>query len=122
VKYLLGLFFIVHGLIHLSFVSPQPPVTPGAPTWPFSITHSWLGLPANILKSLGITLAIISAIGFFLVGLSYLGIIVPTEWFRALALVSAVCSFILIATFWNNWFVVGILIDVVIIAWLAFLK
>jgi hypothetical protein len=38
----LGGFAVAHGLIHASFLSPQPRTEPGAPAWPFHLDRSWL--------------------------------------------------------------------------------
>lgn len=114
-KYLFGLFLLVHGLIHLSFIQPEPKVQPGAPAWPFDITTSWVGLPSEILKPIGILLTIVAAVGFALAALGTIGILIPTEWLKLIVIVSSVVSLLLIGLFWNNWFVVGPLIDIALI-------
>ncbi len=114
---LLGLFFIVHGLIHLSFISPAPPASPGGPAWPFSLTHSWLGLGENLLVSIGTVLVLVAAIGFVIVGLGTLGWLVPTLWIKPVAIVAAVASLLLMIIFWNTWYIVGLGLSVAILLW-----
>lgn len=116
-KLLLSLFFIVHGLIHLSFISPKPPVKEGAPAWPFDISKSpWLPVPSGLAHTLGVILTVVATVGFVLVGLGLLGVI-PFAWIKIIAIISSLASIILIGIFWHNWFVVGMFLSLLILYW-----
>lgn len=123
-KFVYGLFLIAHGLIHYSFISPQPEQKPGAPAWPFDITKSWLlgaGLSPEALKAIGITLTLVSTIGFIASGLGWLGVPILKGLWVPITVVSSVASFLLVAVFWNNWFVMAPIINAVIL-YLIFAK
>jgi len=45
---------------------------------------------------------------------------VPFEWWRSLAIVSAAISLMQLIIFWNSYVVVGVVIDVVILVALVF--
>lgn len=117
---LLGLFLIVHALIHFAFIAPVPPAKPGAPAWPFSMTHSWIGLSESALKGIGTTLVVISVVGFLMLALAVFGWLVPVAWVKPLALVAGVASLALMIIFWSNNFVVGAFLDVAIIVYFLF--
>jgi len=57
-------------------------------------------------------LIVLATIGFVTAGV---GVLNSQEWWRVLAVVSAVVSIILIVFFWHSWFVVGPLLDVAIL-------
>jgi hypothetical protein len=73
-KIIFSIFLIVHGLIHASFIQKAPAAKPGAPAWPFDITKSWIGLPPETLRGIGIALTLIATIGFIASGLGWLGV------------------------------------------------
>lgn len=116
-KILFGLFLIAHALIHLSFVSPQPPAQPGAPAWPFDITKSWLltGVNPDVLRTIGIILTVVVVVGFIASGLGWFGVPLLKTYWVGITVVSSLSSILLIVLFWNNWFVMGPLIDLVIL-------
>lgn len=121
-KILFGLFLIAHGLIHSSFITKAPIQKPGAPAWPFDITKSWiLALDPETLKNIGIILTVIATVGFIASGLGWLGVpFLKTYWVVIMA-ISSIASLLLIAIFWKNWFVMGPVIDLVIL-YLVFYK
>jgi hypothetical protein len=114
---LLGIFFIVHGLIHLAFVAPTPPAKDGAAVYPFNFSHSWLGLSPEILKGLGIFLTIVAAVGFVTLGLGVLGWLVPDAWLKMIAIIAAAASLLLMVFFWNNMFIVGFALSLATLIW-----
>lgn len=123
-KVLFGLFLIVHALIHSSFISKAPPQQPGAPAWPFDITKSWalspMGINSEVLKIIGIILTLAATIGFVLSGLGWLGVPFLKSIWVPVTVFSSIVSIVLIVLFWNNWFIMGPLIDLVILYFIYF--
>ena len=115
-RLLIGGFLIAHGLIHASFGSPAPP--PGPVAWPFALSRSWaltpLGLGESPVRAIGALLWIVTAAAFAAAGLGYLGIPVLSEAWRALALLGAAASLLLLGLFWDPMLVLGVGIDLVI--------
>lgn len=120
-KVVLGLFLGLHGLIHLGYVSPAPT----DPNYPFRLNQSWLitslGMNVQAVRSLGILLSIITVICFALSGLATVGIIVPQGWWLPLTILASATSLALLVLFWHSWLIVGVLIDVALLAALLWL-
>lgn len=118
-KLLLGFLFAAHGVIHLGYVTPAP----ADPKYPFSLDKSWLvtdvGLNLSTVHALGILLAIITVTGYALAGLSAAGIIVPHLWWQSLTVIASVTSLLLLVFFWHNWLILGVVIDIVLLALMA---
>lgn len=69
-KILFALFFIAHGLVHASYLTPKP----DDPKYPFSFEKSWFAnLIGSSAKPVGLLLAIITVLSFVVAGLSILG-------------------------------------------------
>lgn len=120
-KILFGLFLIAHALIHASFIQKAPAIKPGAPAWPFDITKSWiLGLNPETLKTIGIILTLVATIGFIASGLGWLGVPLFKTYWVAITVISSIASLLLIGIFWSNWFVMGPIIDLVILYFIFF--
>lgn len=117
-----GLFLLAHGLIHASYLTPAPPAATGGPAWPFEMAKSWLvtGLGVDIgpVRAIGTALVAVVVIGFGLAALSWLGVVVPREWWPWLAVSSAVASAVLLAVFFHPWLVLGFVIDAALL-WLV---
>ena len=67
-------------------------------------SRSWLLTPIlgeTISRILSIILFLIALIGFVASALALLGWVVPHDWWRTLAVVSAVISIVTIVLFWN---------------------
>lgn len=115
-KLLFGLFLIIHGLIHGAYLTADY-VKDSA--YPFSVDKSWLitkyGINAVLIKPMVFGLVLLSLVGFILAGFSYLGWVVPRDWFSQIVIFSSFASLILMFVTWNNYFIVGALIDVAII-------
>jgi len=71
----------------------------------FMPTRSWLIPQASepMLRTLSSVFWVLAAGGFLLSCLSFLGIIVPPDWWRPLAVVFAVVSLLGIGLFWGTW-------------------
>lgn len=124
VNTIVAIFLILHGLVHAILVMVPNPKEPGSGFATF-FSQSWLssglGLSQSAGRSLAILLAAIATIGFIATGLALLDILVPFDWWRPLALASAVISLLLLVIFWNTYLIVGVLIDIAfLVALLAF--
>jgi hypothetical protein len=124
VNTIVAIFLILHGLVHAILAMVPNPKEPGSGFATF-FSQSWLlsglGLPQSAGRSIAILLAAIATIGFIAAGLALLNILVPFDWWRSLAIASAVVSLLLLVVFWNTYLIVGILIDVtILIALLVF--
>jgi hypothetical protein len=64
--------------------------------------------------------AALATVGFIMTGLALLDFLVPFDWWRTLAVASAVVSLLLLVIFWHPYFIVGVLIDVVVLVVVLF--
>jgi signal transduction histidine kinase len=101
-----GMLLIIHGFAHYHI----------ATGWDARTTaESWLfaGVEPNSLLSLGNTLSTIALLAFVFTGfIVFFGM----EWWRAVAVVAAIASLIVIVLFWQPNMVLGIAVDVAILA------
>jgi hypothetical protein len=118
-RILIGILLILHGLINgILAVMPNPNAAkPVAATFFSEWASPWLrsALSGRALQTIAIVLAVIAGAGFIAAGLAMLGILVPHDWWRALAIASSVVSLVLCALFWNTYLVVGPVVAVGII-------
>jgi hypothetical protein len=115
---LLAAFLLAHGAIHLSFLSPRPPATAGGPGWPFEIARSWLlspiGVSAELIRPIGLTLVAVTMAAFALAALASFGILPTGAWAATVAL-AAGSSIALLVLFFHPWLVLGLAIDAVLL-------
>ena len=100
VQLIIAIVFFIHAVGHIMCLMPALGINV-SDTWN---SRSWLlsdliGQPADNVLVIIIWLAAIT--GFLLAALALMGWIVPHEWWRPLAIVSAVISLIGIVLFWN---------------------
>ena len=124
-SWLLAAFLVGHGLIHLMFAVPQKavqPATAGGPQWAFGMDRSWLlspmGATTGALHGLGMTLTMVTLIGFALAALATIPLLLPAALWPALIMISSVASLLLMAVFFHPYLFIGVAIDVVLI-WVA---
>ena len=119
VKTIVAIFLILHGLVHAILAMVPNPNEPEAGFATF-FSQSWLlsglGLSGSAGRPIAIVLAAVATIGFIATGLALLGFLVPFDWWRTLAIASTVVSLLLLIIFWNIYLIVGVLIDVAILA------
>lgn len=123
VKIVVALFLMLHGLVHaILAMVPDPDVADSGFATFFS--RSWLlgkiGLPESAIRTIALILAATATIGFVAAGLGLLGILVPFAWWRPLAITSAAVSLLFLLIYWNSYLIVGIAIDILILAVLIF--
>jgi hypothetical protein len=116
VKALLGVFLIAHGLVHLLYFVPADDLK-----YPMTAERSWLvtrlGVPLRVVRPVVAGLALVGAVGFVLLALSYWGLLVPTSWFPMLAVISAGASLLLVFATWNIQFIFSVIINAAILYW-----
>lgn len=123
VKTIVALFLILHGLVHAILAMVPNPEAPGSDFATF-FSRSWLlgnlGLPESAVRIIALILAAIATIGFVAAGLGLLGILVPFAWWRPLAMASAAVSLLFLVIYWNSYLIIGVAIDILILAALIF--
>ena len=119
-KTIVALFLILHGLVHAILAMVPNPEAPGSGFATF-FSRSWLlgnlGLPESAVRTIALILAAIATIGFVATGL---GILVPFAWWRPLAMASAAVSLLFLIIYWNSYLIIGVAIDILILAALIF--
>ena len=122
-KTIVAIFLILHGLVH-AILAMVPNPDSADPVFATFFSRSWLlsglGLSESAAKPMAIILAAMATIGFIAAGLGLLDILVPFDWWRTLAIASAVVSLLLLLLFWHPYVIVGVVIDVVILFGLIF--
>jgi hypothetical protein len=123
-RILIGVLLLLHGAIHgILAVIPNPQATkPVAATFFSEWARPWLRgmLSDRALKTVAIVLAALAGLGFFAAGLAILDVLLPHDWWRALAIAASVVSLVLCAAFWNAYLVVGPVVAVGIIVVVGF--
>ena len=118
----LGIFLVLHGLVHSGLaaapVPNDPAPKPGAfftdPACSWFLTR--LGFSSKAIAITGISLVALATFGFVLARLGVLGVAGLAGVWLQLGVASAAVSLFLLAIFWHPWLVVGILIDIGILA------
>jgi hypothetical protein len=125
-KFLIGIFFILHGLVHLLYLGQsrrlfelQPGMVWPDGSWAFS---RLLGNDAG--RWLASIACILAAIGFVASGI---GVFLDQAWWRPLVMGSAIFSSVLYVLFWNGKLQgldrqggIALLINIVILALLIY--
>ena len=106
-----GVLLIAHGLVHLLYFVRVP----DDPTFPFRITRSWL-VPEAARRPLALALTAVTIAAFALLGLAVWGVPGLAALWPLWAVVGAAASLAMIVVFWHPQLVVGILIDLALIA------
>jgi hypothetical protein len=123
VKTIVATFLILHGLVHGVLAIVPNPDTLDADLGSFfspSRLLSKLGLSESAGKWISIILALLAMVGFIAAGLALSGFLVPFTWWRTLAIAATVGSLLLFVIFWHRRFIIGVLIDAVLLALLIF--
>ena len=111
---LVGIFLILHGLVHWVYAAPQKD-EPGAKAFN-ALTGRWLvkkaGLNQAIALKLGIALMILATAGFILSGTALL---CSLGWWAIPAIATAAVSLVFIALYWDKWMFGGVLLNIGVI-------
>ncbi len=117
---LVAAFLGAHALIHAGFLSARP-ATPGGPEWPFELDRSWLlrrlGLGASAGHAIGRALFLVLLAGYGTAVAAIAGL--SGSAFVAGVAVGSVASLALLAVFFHRWLVVGLVLDVLLLAAVA---
>jgi hypothetical protein len=112
-RFLVGLFLVAHGLVHLLYVARRPP---DDPRYPFVPETAWvarvLGLSAEAAKAIARVTAVTVAI---VLGIAGIDLIVGATLWGTLASIGAAISLVLMIGFYHRWLTIGIAIDLAII-------
>lgn len=115
-NFLFGLFLFMHGLIHASYLAPNP----DDPKYPFALDKGWFALFAGKLAApIGIGLVALTMLALVLAGLAVLGTPVITDIQGPLIAAGAICSLVTLILYWHPWLTLGILVDaaLLLIVW-----
>lgn len=111
-KVLFGLFLIAHGLVHASYLTPDP----NDPRYPFNFDHDWFAdLAGSAAKPAAIILTAIAVICFATAGMALLGVPGAATTWKLLILAGAISSTLLLVLFWHPWLVLGIAINLILL-------
>lgn len=120
---IIGIFLILHGLVHAGLAAAPNPDDPDSKPGQFFAApeRSWLfkrlNLGAAVVKWFGLGLVALATVGFILAGLGVLGLLGLGSIWPVLAIASAALSLLLLILFWNSWLTLGILINIGILVW-----
>ena len=106
-RVVVGIALLAHGLVHLLFLSPDEPT--------FSFDRSWL-VPEGARRPLGIGLLAATVAAFALLALAVWGVPGLSAAWPAITVVAALLSALLLLVFWDRWLVIGLAIDVALVA------
>jgi hypothetical protein len=123
-RILLGIFIILHGLVHLWYFTLSQRLVPFEPEMGWT-GRSWLLtgiLGDNTARTIASVLFVLATLGFVAGGVGYLA---DLAWWRTVLIVSAVLSAVTTLIFWDGsaQYIVqkgllGFLIDIGILLWL----
>jgi hypothetical protein len=117
IRILLGVFLILHGLVHGGLAAAPIPNDPNSKPGAFftDATRSWLlsrmGLNASAIRVAGVIMVMLPLLGFVAAGLGVFGISGLDSIWRMMAVTSAGFSLLLLVVFWHPWLVVGCLLN-----------
>ena len=111
-----GAFLILHGLVHVGYVSPKPT----DPRYPFAAERTWVvsvaHLDAGTAHGLFTALAALAVLAFTFAGI---GVVVGAGWWPLLAVAGSIASLVVLVLGFHPWLALGVVIDLAIIAALA---
>ncbi|HUG32917.1 MAG TPA: hypothetical protein VMM14_08490 [Acidimicrobiia bacterium] len=119
-----GAFLIGHALVHVMYFVPQPPADQSGLEWPFRLDSSWalsgIGLSSQTIRVIGAALAILAVGGFLATGI---GLLLDVGWWTGVAVVAAITSLLLMATYTQPLILLGLVIDLFVLSmvWLRWL-
>ena len=125
-RILIGVLLLLHGVIHgILAVVPNPEADkPVAATFFSEWAAPWLRglLSGGALQVIALVLAVVAGLGFIAAGLAMFDVLLPHEWWRALAVAASVVSLVLCVLFWNTYLIVGPVVAIAIIVVVGLLR
>ena len=128
-RVLFSLFLIAHGLVTIRILVPAPKTgtqrSPFLPSWRQDDgDESWpitrLRLPSTLIRAAGWAIWAGIMAGFLTAGLGLLGVPGLSQIWQLLALAAATLSVILLVLFWRPWDIVGLILNIGILAGIFF--
>lgn len=111
IRAVVGVVLIAHGLVHLLYLTPEAENR----TYPFTLRGSWL-VSEPLRRPVALVLMVATVAPFALLGLAVWGVPwLSTAW-PVLAVIAAVLSLVLLIAFWDLRLLIGVAIDVGLIA------
>ena len=111
-----GAFLILHGLVHLGYATPKPE----DPKYPFVPERAWFvaaaRLEAPTARALFLTVASLTILAFAAAGI---GVFMGAGWWPAFAVAGSVSSLVVLVLGFHPWLVLGVAIDLAILAAVA---
>jgi hypothetical protein len=102
-----GVLLLAHGLVHLLYLASD--------VKEFSIDKSWL-LPEPARRPVALGLMVCTVVAFALVALAVWGVPGLSAAWPALTIVAGLLSAALLVAFWNSALIIGIAIDLALVA------
>ena len=118
-RIVIGLFVVAHGLVHpLLSIVPDDKVedAPAGSMW----SKSWLFGEGRFAKTVNYVLSGLAALALLLAGLSFIGFIVPQDWWQTLWIIGAGVSTFELVVFWYPRFYWGLIINAVMVGLIFF--
>lgn len=107
VRVVAGILLLAHGLVHLLYLASD--------VREFSLARSWL-VPETARRPLGIGLIAATVAAFALLALAVWGVPGLSAAWPAVTIVASLLSALLLILFWNPWLVLGLAIDLALLA------
>jgi hypothetical protein len=107
IRIVLGVLLLAHGLVHLLYLARDVPE--------FSLASSWL-VPESARRPVALVLIATTVAAFLLVALAIWGVPGLASIWPALTIAAASLSLVLLVAFWNNMLILGVAIDIALMA------
>ena len=107
IRIVVGVLLLAHGLVHLLYLARDVPE--------FSLASSWL-VPESVRRPVALVLMVTTVAAFVLVALALWGVPGLSRIWPALTIAAASLSLVLLVAFWNSWLILGVAIDIALIA------
>jgi hypothetical protein len=107
IRIVVGVLLLAHGLVHLLYLARDVPE--------FSLASSWL-VPESARRSVALVLIVTTVAAFLLVALAIWGVPALSRIWPALTIAAASFSLVLLVAYWNKMLILGVAIDMALIA------
>jgi len=107
IRIVVGILLLAHGLVHLLYLARDVPE--------FSLASSWL-VPESARRPVALVLIVTTVAAFLLVALAIWGVPGLSRIWPALTIAAASFSLVLLVAYWNKMLILGVAIDMALIA------